>query len=127
MLYRQFCELCPGEDELQEFVVAVARRLAAKSLEVDEPSEHADLFESLDCEDTPDYLRELLRLQVPSPQDSIDDEDDASSDANDDEESDGDDDEADEGFDESGEDDESEQDEVEAAIVSTLRQRPWFL
>ncbi len=126
MLYRQFCELCPGEDELQEFVVAVARRLAAKSLEVDEPSEHADLFESLDCEDTPDYLRELLRLQVPSPQDSIDDEDEEVIDDGDDEDSD-DSDEDDEGFDESGEDDESEQGEGEAAIVSTLRQRPWFL
>jgi len=67
-LWRQFCELCPCAEMLQEFIVATSRRLAAKSLDFYEPDEHIDLYETFDCTDTPSYLREILELQMTASQ-----------------------------------------------------------
>lgn len=103
-VWGQFCEFCSSADVLQAFSVAVARRLAAKSLEVDEPSEHVELLEALDCDEVPEFLRAILRSQVPTGEE------------NEEEDSEQDDDE---------DDDNSEQDE--AVAVGKKRRRPWFL
>lgn len=103
-VWGQLCEFCSSADVLQAFTVAVARRLAAKSLEGDEPSEHVELLEALDCDEVPEFLRAILRLQVPAGEE------------NEEEDSEQDDDE---------DDDNSEQDE--AVAVGKKRRRPWFL
>jgi hypothetical protein len=113
-IWGQLCEFCPSEDVLQAFIVAVARRLAAKSLEVDEPSEHVEFLETLDCDETPAFLRAILRMQVPTGEES--EEEDSERDDDEDEEDEEDEDE---------DDDDSEPGEPVA--VRKARTRPWFL
>jgi hypothetical protein len=100
-IWGQFCEFCSSSDVLQAFVVAVTRRLAAKSLEVDEPSEHVELLETLDCDQIPAFLRAILRMQVPTGEESEEED--------------------------SEPDDEDESESDEPAAARKALKRPWFL